>query len=71
MKTNFSPKNNPRVIIIKDNSSVCSLSNNVKNPRSGLLLESIEKETSPAKPIKKTIGTMMKKEIIKLFLRVL
>ena len=64
-------KANPRVIITKDKISVCPFNNNVKNPKSGLLLASIENETIPAKPIKKTMGTIMKKEIIKLCLRVL
>ena len=37
-------KANPSTIIINDNNSVCSFNNNVKEPRSGLLVESIEKE---------------------------
>ena len=41
----------PNIITNKDNNSVCSLSNNVKNPRSGLVVGSIEKETIPVKPI--------------------
>ena len=63
-------KANPSVITNSDNISVCSLSSNVKNAKSGLLPGSIENETIPTKPIKKTIGTIMKKEIIKLFFRV-
>ena len=63
-------KASPKVTIIKDNISVCSLSNNVKKPRSGLVPESIENETIPAKPIKKTIGTIIKKEMIKPFFKV-
>ena len=34
-------KARPKVTIISDNISVCSLNNNVKKPRSGLALESI------------------------------
>jgi hypothetical protein len=64
-------KANPRTIIRNDNNSVCSFNNRVKNPRSGRLVESIENETIPEKPIKKTIGIMIKKEIIKLFFKVL
>ena len=63
-------KARPNVTIIYENISVCSLNNNVKKPRSGLVLESIENETIPAKPIKKTIGTIIKKAIIKPFFRV-
>ena len=58
------------IITNKDNSFVCSLSSNKKKPRSGLIDGSIEKATIPAKPIKKTIGTIIKKDIIKLFLNV-
>ena len=47
-----------------------ALSNNEKKPRSGLLLGSIEKATIPEKPIKKTIGIIIKKEMIKLFFKV-
>jgi hypothetical protein len=54
----------PRIIIIKDNISVCSFNNKVKNPKSTLADGSIEKDTIPIKPIKKTIGTIIKKEII-------
>ena len=64
-------KANPRIIIIRDNISVCSLSNKVKNPRSGLVSGLIEKATIPVKPIKNTIGTIRKKDIIKLFFKVL
>ena len=49
----------------------CSLSNNEKKPRSGLIDESIEKATMPVKPIKKTIGIIIKNEIIKLFFNTL
>ena len=54
-----------------DNISVCSFNNRVKNPKSGLLFGSIENETIPAKPIKKTIGMIIKKEISKPFFKVL
>ena len=63
-------KANPSVIIINDNNSVCSFSNSEKKPRSGLALGSIENETIPANPIKKTIGTIIKKEMIKPFFKV-
>ena len=63
-------KANPSVTTIRDNISVCSFNNNVKKPRSGLLVESIENETIPVKPINKTIGIMIKKEIIRLFFNV-
>ena len=55
----------PRIIIIKDNISVWSFNNKLKKPKSGLIDGSIENETIPIKPIKKTIGTIIKKEIIK------
>ena len=60
----------PSIITNKDKKIVCSLSNNEKNPRSGLVLGSIEKATIPEKPINKTIGIIIKKEIIKLFFKV-
>ena len=60
----------PSTIINIDKNSVCSFSNKVKNPRSGLLVGSIEKDTMPIKPMKKTIGTIIKKEIIKPFLSI-
>ena len=63
-------KANPSTIINKDKNSVCSFNNSVKNARSGLFVESIEKETIPIKPMKKTTGTIIKKDIIKLFLNV-
>ena len=39
--------------------------NKLKNPKSDLTDGSIENETIPINPIKKTIGTIIKKEIIK------
>ena len=42
---------NPNAITNNDNNSVCSLSNKVKKPRSGLVVGSIEKATIPVKPI--------------------
>ena len=47
-----------------------SFNNNVKKPKSGLVLESREKDTIPMKPIKQTIGIIIKKEIIKLVFKV-
>ena len=41
----------PSIIITNDNKVVCSLSNNEKKPRSGLIVESIEKATNPVNPI--------------------
>ena len=64
-------KAKPSTIINNDNNSVCSFNSNVKNPRSGLLVGSTEKDTMPIKPIKNTIGTIIKKEIINPFLSVL
>ena len=55
---------------IIDKISVCSFNSRVKNPKSGLLFGSIENETIPAKPIKKTIGMIIKKEISKPFFKV-
>ena len=63
-------KARPKVTIISDNISVWSLNNNIKKPRSGLAVEFIENETIPAKPIKKTIGIIIKKAIIKPFFKV-
>ena len=51
-------------MIINDNISVCSFNNRVKNPKSALADESIENDIIPIKPIKKTIGTIIKKEMI-------
>ena len=44
-------KDKPSITINKDINVVCFLSNNEKKPRSGLIFESIEKATIPAKPI--------------------
>ena len=55
-------KANPSAIIIKDTNSVCSFNNNVKNPRSGLLLEVYRKRNHSCKTHKKTIGTTIKKK---------
>jgi hypothetical protein len=41
----------PSIITNKDNNSDCYLSNKLKNPRSGLVVGSIEKETIPVNPI--------------------
>ena len=41
----------PNTITNNDNNSFCSLSNNIKNPRSGLLVGSIEEATIPVKPM--------------------
>ena len=64
-------KARPKTITNKDNKVVFCLSNKEKKPRSGLIDESIENATNPVKPIKKTIGTIIKKDIIKLFFKVL
>ena len=47
-----------------------NFNNNVKKPKSGLLLGSNENEIIPTKPIKNTIGTIIIKERIKLFLKI-
>ena len=41
----------PNIITNNENNSVCSLSSKVKNPKSGLIVGSIEKATIPVKPI--------------------
>ena len=64
-------KANPSIIINNDSSLIWSFNSKLKNPRSGLIVGSTEKETIPIKPIKKTIGTIIKKEITKLFLSIL
>ena len=61
----------PKIIIIIDNIYDCSLSSNEKYPRSGLTFGSTEIATMPEKPIKNTMGTIIKKDNIKLFLRIL
>ena len=47
----YGNKSNANTIINNESNSVCSLSNNIKNPRSGLLVGSIEKATIPVKPM--------------------
>ena len=44
-------KAKPNTITNRDNNSFCSLSNNIKNPGSGLVVGSNEKATIPVKPI--------------------
>ena len=58
-------------MIIKDSISVCSFNNKVKNPKSALAEGSIENDTIPIKPIKKTIGIIIKKEMINADFKVL
>ena len=60
----------PKVTIINDKNSVCSLSSNEKKPKSGITFASTEIATRPENPIKKTMGIMIKNETNKLFLKV-
>ena len=64
-------KAKPRITIMIDSISVCSFNNKVKNPKSALADESIENDTIPIKPIKNTIGTITKKEMINADFKVL
>ena len=54
-------------ITITDNIKVCSFSSNEKKAKSGTTVELIDTATKPLKPIKKTIGIIIKNEAIKLF----
>ena len=56
-----------KTITITDNIKVCSFNNNAKKAKSGKTLELIDTATKPLKPIKKTIGIIIKNEAIKLF----
>lgn len=58
-------------IIITEIVTYWSFNNNWKNARSGAETVSAETATSPENPIKKTIGIIIKKEIIKLFFKTL
>ena len=53
--------------IIIDMVTDCLLSNIVKKAKSGLIFEFFEIAIKPLNPIKKTIGIIIIKEIIKLF----
>ena len=58
-------------IIITEIVTYWSFKSNWKNARSGAETVSAETATSPENPIKKTIGIIIKKEIIKLFFKTL
>ena len=60
-----------KMIIIIAIGTAWSLSNNVKKAKSGITFEFCDTETNPEKPIKKTIGIIIKKEKIKLFFKIL
>ena len=60
-------KDKPRITIINDKNSVCSLSNKEKKPRSGITFGLADTATRPLKPIKKTIGIITMNATIKLF----
>ena len=60
-----------KIIIITDIVATWSFNNNWKKARSGMTLLFDDTATKPLNPIKKTIGIMIKKEIIKLFFNTL
>ena len=64
-------KDIPKIIIIIDKNKVCSFSKSEKNARSEITSLSLDTATKPLKPIKKTIGIIIKKEITKLFFKTL
>ena len=60
-----------KTITITDNIKVCSFNNNEKKAKSGTTVELIDTATKPLKPIKKTIGIIIKNEMTKLFFNTL
>ena len=60
-----------KIIIITDKKIAWSFNSKVKNARSGTTFEFWELATRPEKPIMNTIGTIIIKEIIKLFFKTL